>query len=162
LPDVEAPPLQRRRPGCTKELVGARSPLRVHGDVRLFAESLLEPGAEVAPQLAAGEGGLLSIREGSVELASDGQELRPVFTLVVPPADEPGAVLFRAVEPSRIIRKNPWTRPRVRTHRSPRARANHQRLEQGEDEGFRLRERRSILRPRPGGRGRRRAKRRHR
>jgi redox-sensitive bicupin YhaK (pirin superfamily) len=104
LPDAEAPRYDEGAGVHTKELVGPRSSLRVNGDVRLFAESLLEPGAEVALQLAAGDGGLVSVRVGSIEVASEDQVLGLGFTLVVPPADEPGTVVLRAVEPSRIIR----------------------------------------------------------
>jgi hypothetical protein len=38
-------------------LVGPRSPPRVNGDIRLFDDSSLEPGAALTIELAAGEGG---------------------------------------------------------------------------------------------------------
>ncbi len=90
----------------TKELVGPRSPLWVHGDIRLFAESHLVPGATVALELASGEGGLVSIRAGGarIEEGGDGEQLTPDTTLLVPPAGEPRTLRLRATQATRLIR----------------------------------------------------------
>lgn len=104
LRDAEAPRYDEGDGIHTKELVGPRSTLRVNGDIRLFAESRLEPGAQVALEFAAGEGGLVSVREGGVQVAGDSQVLGPGVTLVAPPADQPGAIILRAEQPSRIVR----------------------------------------------------------
>ncbi|NKE72155.1 pirin family protein [Candidatus Manganitrophus noduliformans] len=102
LKDDEAPRYGEGRGVETKELVGGKSPLRVHGDLRRFTDSRLEPGAELSLPLAAGEGGLISVREGRVRL---GGEVLPVGeTVIVPPADAPGTLRLRADAPSRVIR----------------------------------------------------------
>jgi redox-sensitive bicupin YhaK (pirin superfamily) len=88
----------------TKELVGPRSPLRVHGDIRLFADSRMEPGSVLEIGLAPGEGGLASLREGSTEIEGEGRPLAFEETLIIPPQQEGRAVLLRAVEPSRVLR----------------------------------------------------------
>jgi redox-sensitive bicupin YhaK (pirin superfamily) len=88
----------------TKELVGPRSPLQVNGDIRLFAESHLESGATVTLELTAGEGGLASVRAGSVRIEGDGASLGPDATLLVPPAGEARMLRLRAELPTRLIR----------------------------------------------------------
>jgi hypothetical protein len=84
--------------------VGTRSPLRVNGDIRLFTDSHLDAGAALTLDLAAGEGGLLSVREGSVRIEGTGDTLLSGTTVIIPPATEPGMLTIEAVEPSRIIR----------------------------------------------------------
>jgi redox-sensitive bicupin YhaK (pirin superfamily) len=102
LRDADAPRYEEAPATRTKELVGSRSSLRVNGDVRLFTDSSMEAGASLELLMDGGEGGLVSVREGSVEM--DGQKLVPGYTLLLPPADEPGQVRLRALEPSRVIR----------------------------------------------------------
>jgi redox-sensitive bicupin YhaK (pirin superfamily) len=104
LRDVDAPRYEEAKDVRTKELVGPRSPLRVHGDIRLFTDSQLRPAATMTVDLAPGEGGLASVREGSVRLDADGERLVPGLTLVAPPADGPRRVELRAEEPTRVIR----------------------------------------------------------
>lgn len=104
LRDADAPRYDEGSGVHTKELVGARSPLQVHGDIRLFAESLLEPGATVTLELASGEGGLVSVREGSIRIDGDAKPLAPHMTLLAPTADEPRTLRLRAEEPTRLIR----------------------------------------------------------
>ena len=104
LQDADAP---RYREGVgvqTKELVGSRSPLRVNGDIRLFADSTLEAGATLELAAGASEGGLLSVREGGLEIEGDGRKLTPGATVLLPPDGEPRRVGLRALEPSRVIR----------------------------------------------------------
>jgi redox-sensitive bicupin YhaK (pirin superfamily) len=101
LRDGDAPRYQDGPGVQTKELVGARSPLKVNGDIRLFADSRLEPGAKLSLDLASGEGGVVSVREGAVSV--DGEELGPGSTLVAPPADEPRALRLQAEQPARLI-----------------------------------------------------------
>jgi redox-sensitive bicupin YhaK (pirin superfamily) len=102
LRDSEAPRYDEASGVRTKELVGSRSPLDVHGDIRLFADSTVEADAELELSAAASEGGLASVREGSLEVA--GQKLTPGMTLILPPGPEPETVSLRATEPSRVIR----------------------------------------------------------
>lgn len=112
LDDADAPRYDEGEGVATKELVGPRSPLRVNGDIRLFTDSTLEPGARLTLRAGADEGGVLSVREGSVRIdhATDGSEgprtdpLGPGTTVVVPVAAEERDVHVRAEERSRVIR----------------------------------------------------------
>jgi redox-sensitive bicupin YhaK (pirin superfamily) len=103
LKDAEAPRYGEGRGVRTKELIGIRSPLRVHGDVRLFTDSQLDADAHLSIPLAVGEGGLASVREGAV-VVDDEQKLTPGATLLIPPAENARAVGMRATEPSRVVR----------------------------------------------------------
>jgi redox-sensitive bicupin YhaK (pirin superfamily) len=104
LRDSEAPRYDEGSAASTKELVGPRSPLKVHGDIRLFADSTLEADAVLELATGADEGGLVSVREGSVEVELAGRKLTPGMTLIVPPGSEPQRIGLRATEPSRVIR----------------------------------------------------------
>lgn len=104
LRDADAPRYEEGEGVTTKQLVGPLSPLRVHGDIRLFAESLLEPAAALALELATGEGGLASVREGAVRIEEDEQDLVPGDTLVIPPAQETRELQLVAQGPTRLIR----------------------------------------------------------
>jgi redox-sensitive bicupin YhaK (pirin superfamily) len=103
LRDAEAPRYDEGRGAHTKQLVGARSPLRVNGDIRLFAESHLDPDASLTLELAAGEGGVVSVREGGVRV-DDRDDLAPGATLAAPPADGSRTIRLRAGEPTRLLR----------------------------------------------------------
>lgn len=104
LPDADAPRYEEGPGVQTKELVGSRSPLRVNGDIRFFADSSVEPGAVAEVATDAGEGAILSVREGGLEIEGDGRKLTPGSTLLMPPDSERRRVLLRALEPSRVIR----------------------------------------------------------
>lgn len=103
LRDAEAPRHEEAIGVRTKELVGPGSPMRPNGDVRLFTDSRLDEAAELTLDLAAGEGGLASVREGLAGTA-DGSELGPGTTVIVPPDDSARTVRLRAVAPCRIVR----------------------------------------------------------
>ena len=102
LKDADAPRYDEGEGVRTKELVGERSPLAVHGDIRSFTDSTLEPGASLVFRAGPFEGGLVSVREGSVEL--DGRTLEPGTTVLVTVADEPRELDLRAATPSRVVR----------------------------------------------------------
>jgi redox-sensitive bicupin YhaK (pirin superfamily) len=105
LRDSDAPRYEEGQGARTKELVGRRSPLRVNGDIRLFTDTLLEPGAALRIELAEGEGGVASVREGAVRIENpDGERLVPGATVLVPPAGEPRTVVLVAEEPGRVVR----------------------------------------------------------
>jgi redox-sensitive bicupin YhaK (pirin superfamily) len=104
LRDADAPRYQEATGVHTKELVGPRSPLKVNGDIRLFSDSRLETGAVLTLELASGEGGLASVREGRVGLEEENEDLIPGTTLLSPPADEPRTLQLRAAQPTRLIR----------------------------------------------------------
>ncbi|MFH1329324.1 MAG: hypothetical protein ABIJ48_01500 [Actinomycetota bacterium] len=96
----------------TREMVGARSPLPVHGDVRLFADTTRQPGASFGWPLGEGEveGGILSVGEGPV--SPDGIPLSREQTAVLPPGGNdpgprPGLTRRGASPPDRL-------RPRLR------------------------------------------------
>jgi redox-sensitive bicupin YhaK (pirin superfamily) len=124
LRDADAPRYEDGAGTRTKELVGPRSPLRVNGDVRLFTDSRLEPGAALTLELGAGEGGVVSVREGRVRI-DDRDDLVPGGTLVAPPADESRFLGLRAGEPTRLVRvvHGPG-HGFVRTDPAPRRRAS--------------------------------------
>jgi redox-sensitive bicupin YhaK (pirin superfamily) len=102
LTDADAPRYEEGEGTRTKELVGPRSPLRIHGDIRLFADTTLDAGRELEVALAGGEGGLLWIHEGSLRV--EGRELGRSATLLVPPSDEARWLTARALEPTRLLR----------------------------------------------------------
>ncbi len=104
LRDSDAPRYEEGPGVRTKELVGPGSPLRVNGDIRLFTDSHVEPGAVLTLELASDEGGLASVREGGVRIQGDEEDLPPGATLVVPPADQPRALRLRAEQPTRVVR----------------------------------------------------------
>ncbi len=104
LRDSDAPRYEEAAGVRTKELVGPRSPLRVNGDIRLFTDSHVEPGAVLSIELAESEGGLASVREGRVHVEEGDEELPAGATLVVPPADQPRTLRLRAEQPTRVVR----------------------------------------------------------
>lgn len=104
LRDADAPRYDEDGGVRTKELVGPRSPLEVHGDVRLFTDSELEPGAALRFALGPHEGGIVSIREGAVRIDGHDEPLTPGTTVLVPLADEPRELTFRADDRSRVVR----------------------------------------------------------
>jgi redox-sensitive bicupin YhaK (pirin superfamily) len=104
LRDSEAPRYEEGEGAETKELVGPRSRLRVHGDIRLFTDSRMQPGAVLVMELGAGEGGLLNVREGGVRIVDGDDALTPDATLILPPADDARSLGLRAEQPTRVIR----------------------------------------------------------
>lgn len=106
LRDADAPRDEEGEGVQTKELVGPRSPLRPHGDIRRYTDSRLEPGARLHLVLNEGEGALLSIQEGRLhfEGQEEGQELRPGMTVIVPPGRGEASLAVQATEPARVLR----------------------------------------------------------
>ncbi|HEX2030502.1 MAG TPA: pirin family protein [Actinomycetota bacterium] len=104
LKDAEAPRSEEGAGVRTKELVGPRSPLRVHGDIRLFTDSLVEAGATLEVDLGPSEGGVVSVREGEALVDGEPERLVAGTTLVAPPAGDRRRVALRAAAPSRVVR----------------------------------------------------------
>lgn len=104
LRDADAPRYREDAGVRTKELVGPRSPLRVNGDIRLFTDSHLDLGAVLILELATGEGGLVSVREGGIRAEEGGEDLGRGDTLVAPPSGEPRTLRLRAEVPTRLVR----------------------------------------------------------
>lgn len=102
LRDEDAPRYKEGNGVQTKELVGNRSQLRVHGDLRLFTDSTLEVGREITVKLSDGEGALLSIREGQVRV--DDRRIGPGDTILMPPAAGERALTVGAVSSVRLLR----------------------------------------------------------
>jgi redox-sensitive bicupin YhaK (pirin superfamily) len=103
LRDADAPRYDEGPGVRTKELVGPRSPLRVHGDIRLFTDTRLDAGVTLRIEVAEGEGAVASVREGAAGI-DGGERLGTGATLVVPPAGEPRTVMIVAEEPARVVR----------------------------------------------------------
>lgn len=103
LRDADAPRYDEGPGVRTKELVGPRSPLRVHGDIRLATDARLEAEATLRIEVAEGEGAVASVREGAVRI-EDGERLATGATVVVPPAGEPRTVALVAEGPARVVR----------------------------------------------------------
>lgn len=103
LRDADAPRYDEDGGVRTKELVGPRSPLRVHGDLRAFTDSTLPAGGRLSVRVGAEDGGLVSVREGRVRL-DDGEELEPRSTVVIPPGPDQREVGVTAIEPARVVR----------------------------------------------------------
>lgn len=101
LRDADAPRYEEGPGVRTKELVGPRSPLRVHGDIRLFTDATLEAGAGVEVRLQEGEGGLVAPLEGQVEVG--GRRLADGERALLPPGQARVAPVA-AVTPARLIR----------------------------------------------------------
>jgi redox-sensitive bicupin YhaK (pirin superfamily) len=100
--DEEAPRYDEGQGVRTKELVGPRSSLRVHGDLRFFTDSHLEEGSLLATTFDDGEGGLLAVREGRVRL--DGEQVGEGGTVLVPPATGQRTLTLEAAGPARVFR----------------------------------------------------------
>jgi redox-sensitive bicupin YhaK (pirin superfamily) len=93
---VEAPEVE------TKELVGRRSPLAVHGDIRLLTDTRFGRGASLELALAAGEGALLSPLEGSFRAGEEEAAFGASF--VMPPRATPRTCEVHAPEGGRLMR----------------------------------------------------------
>lgn len=104
LPDAQAPRYEEIPGVHTKELVGPRSPLPVHGDIRLFADSTLEPNVRLPLEFGRGEGGLISVQEGGAMIEGTGDHVEKGATLLVPVDDDARTVVLEAGGPARLIR----------------------------------------------------------
>ncbi len=102
LHDQDAPRYDEGSGVRTKELVGRRSDLRLHGDLRCFTDSHLGDGSVLNVTLDDREGGLLSIQEGRVRL-EDG-ELGAGSTIIIPPAEGERSLSVQAIGPARVLR----------------------------------------------------------
>ena len=104
LKDADAPRYEEGPGVTTKELVGARSPLRVNGDIRFFGDSRLGAGAVLSIDLPPSEGAVVSVREGSIAVEGEAAELPGGATVVLPPQAEAGSIRLRATTESRVAR----------------------------------------------------------
>ena len=103
LRDIDAPRYQEAVGVLTKELVGPRSQFPLHGDIRLFTDSTLEPGATLDVEIESGAGALLVPLEGEISVG-ERQQLSPSRTVVIAPDDEARSVQVRALTKTRLLR----------------------------------------------------------
>lgn len=102
LRDGDAPRYEEGAGVRTKEVVGERSGLRVHGDIRLFTDSTVEAGSSIMLETRDSEGGVLRVHEGRMEL--DGEQISSEHTVLVPPDDGVRRLTATARERSRVFR----------------------------------------------------------
>lgn len=104
LRDADAPRYEEAPGVHSKELVGPRASLPVHGDIRLYVDSALEEGAGLDLALGQDEGALLAPLEGELTVAPGGVELVPGRCLLVAPSPGERRLLVRARTASRLLR----------------------------------------------------------
>jgi len=103
LRDADAPRYEEDAGVLTKELVGPRSGLEVNGDIRFFADSTLDAGAELRIDLLEGEGALLFPLDGALD-GEGGATLSPGGTLILPPSEAAHSFTLSARTKSRVLR----------------------------------------------------------
>ena len=105
LEDGDAPRYREEGGAETKELVGTRSPLQLHGDVRFFADSILGPGTELTQAVGPGEVLLLYTVAGQVDVSNGAKATVPFeHSLLIAPRREPSTMIVRSSDESRVIR----------------------------------------------------------
>lgn len=102
LRDADAPRYERYPGVESKEIVGPKAELPLHGDVRLWTDDRMAPGSESALDLDEDEGGLVFPIEGTV--AVDGTELRPEALAVLPPAEGARTLAISSRDGARVLR----------------------------------------------------------
>jgi redox-sensitive bicupin YhaK (pirin superfamily) len=102
LRDAEAPRYAEAPDVETKELVGKRSPLEIHGDIRLFTDTRFGRGASLELTLAADEGAVLSPLEGVFRSGDEAAGFGASF--VVPPRETQRTFVVLAPEGGRLMR----------------------------------------------------------
>jgi len=104
LRDADAPRYQEGPGVHSKELVGPRSPLTVHGDIRLYVDSSLDEGAELEQPLQEGEGALLAPLQGELTVGPGQVGLAPGCCLLLAPSRGRRRLVVRAVTSARLLR----------------------------------------------------------
>jgi redox-sensitive bicupin YhaK (pirin superfamily) len=96
-------PVVEEAPGVrVRYMVGGGAPLKIYSDIRTFSDTEMNRHSHIDWEIPADEGGLLSVREGSVSANSD--ELGKKWTLLLPPPKTPRTVALKAHAKARIIR----------------------------------------------------------
>ena len=104
LKDAEAPRYEEAAGIQTKELVGRKSPLKVNGDIRFFADSSVDLDASLRIEFGTGEGGLVFVQEGTMILDRSEEGVGRGEILLIPPAQEEGTISLQAGGAARLIR----------------------------------------------------------
>lgn len=102
LRDGDAPRYDEGPGVSTKELVGPRSPLEIHGEIRLFADSEMTTGATFELGLQSGEGLLLTPLWG--DMVVEGTPVPARHALVIAPGDQPRTFQAVAQSDARVLR----------------------------------------------------------
>lgn len=102
LRDADAPRYEAFPGVESKEIVGPRTELPLHGDIRLWTDDRMETGSESAFELGEGEGGLVFPIEGGVVV--EGSELRPEAMAILPPAETSRSIPITSTEGARVLR----------------------------------------------------------
>ena len=102
LRDKDAPRYDEGSGVRTKELVGLRSLLQIHGDIRLFTDSTMVAGAELEIALGEREGLLLTPLSG--EIVVEGTRLAEGHALVVAPMEQSRTLRVVADSEARVLR----------------------------------------------------------
>jgi redox-sensitive bicupin YhaK (pirin superfamily) len=100
LRDADAPRYDQAPGVRTKELVGPRSPLEIHGDIRFFADTTLQAGTRLEIRLGDDEGAVLAPIEG--EIAIGEHQLGVQSRALLPPGDSTSLVV-RGLSPARLL-----------------------------------------------------------
>jgi redox-sensitive bicupin YhaK (pirin superfamily) len=102
LRDLEAPRYESAPGVRTKEIVGPRANLEVHGDVRLFTDDVMDAGSELEFALEADEGGLVFPLEGEVHLGD--AAMAPETMAILPPEADPRTRTLTSPSGARVLR----------------------------------------------------------
>ena len=101
--DQKDMPVKQEAPGVSvRYMVGGGAPLPIYSDIRTFTDSNMNRHSHIDWEIPAGEGGLLSVREGTI--TADDDEMGPKYTLLLPPADKARTIKLTASEKARVIR----------------------------------------------------------
>ncbi|MEX0748832.1 MAG: pirin family protein [Candidatus Saccharimonadales bacterium] len=96
-------PITKEAPGVsTRHMVGGDAPLPIHCDIRSFNDTSFDANTTLNWTIPAGEGGLLSVREGVITL--DDEKLVRKSTAIFPPLDVERTIKLIAPDTARIIR----------------------------------------------------------
>lgn len=102
--DREDMPVKEEAPGVqVRYMVGGGAPLPIASDIKTFTDTHMSRHSAITWDIPTGQGGLLSVREGSVD--ANGDTLGKKYTLIVPPQKaNKRSIVLRAQSKTRIIR----------------------------------------------------------
>lgn len=103
LRDPDAPRFEESPGVTTKELVGPNVNFPLHGDIRLFTDSIMRSGSTLDVKVGPGEGALIFPIDGEIEV-DGGLALLADHTLLVPPTQHGHTLALRAATDARVLR----------------------------------------------------------
>lgn len=96
-------PVVEEAPGVkVRYMVGGGSLLKIYSDIQTFTDTEMHRHSNISWDIPANGGGLLSVREGTVDADSD--ELSKKWTLLLPPSKEARSIELTAKSKARIVR----------------------------------------------------------